>query len=219
MKAKNEARPLRILVAEEDRRFCTDIEIMLEAGAYEIAEVVTNGARLIEAIQRSSPDVALLSTDLQGTDIFRDAGFIQDSKLAPVVLIAAELTREQVKKAAAIEIYSILVKPLREASLLPAIEIARANWVELQSAERRLQSLERRLEARSLVENAKKILMQNMSIQETEAYRLIQLRSMNSRTSMKSISRMIIKDYSPSPTRATGSGGSEHRTLVGSSSR
>lgn len=54
--------------------------------------------------------------------------------------------------------------------------------------------LEDKLETRKLVERAKGILMKKVGLQESDAYRIIQKRSMDSRQSMKEIANEIIEN-------------------------
>jgi response regulator NasT len=55
-----------------------------------------------------------------------------------------------------------------------------------------VQTLTERLEARKLVDRAKGILMEEHKITEAEAYRRIQLQSMNLRKTMREVAEAII---------------------------
>ena len=68
-------------------------------------------------------------------------------------------------------VYGYLVKPFREADLLPAIATARARHEELASLREEADSLAEALAARKAIERAKGILMARDGLSEDEAFK------------------------------------------------
>jgi len=89
-------------------------------------------------------------------------------------------------------VFGYLVKPFKEADLLPAIEVAISRYREMEALEKEVGSLQEKLETRKLVDRAKGILMDKRGMKETEAFRWIQAQSMNTRKSMKEIAEAVI---------------------------
>ena len=85
-----------------------------------------------------------------------------------------------------------IVKPFRDAELLPAIEIAMARYAEFQEIDKKIGDLQETLETRKLVERAKGVLMDTQGLKEQEAFRKIQQLSMNTRKSMREIAQAIL---------------------------
>jgi response regulator NasT len=85
-----------------------------------------------------------------------------------------------------------LVKPFREADLVPAIEVALARFNEFRAMEQQVGDLEDALETRKFVDRAKGILMDTQGLTEAEAFRKIQKMSMNTRKPMKDVAEAII---------------------------
>ena len=85
-----------------------------------------------------------------------------------------------------------LVKPIQEADLAPAIEVALSRFAEFRELEREVDDLQEQLETRKLVDRAKGILMDTQGLSESEAFRRIQKMSMNTRKSMKEIAQAVI---------------------------
>ena len=120
------------------------------------------------------------------------AKIITDEKIAPVLLLTAYSQIDLVNRAKEAGVFSYLVKPFKEADLLPAIEIAISRWSEFLEIEKQAADLEDKLETRKAVERAKGILIDQFSLKEHEAFRRIQVQSMNTRKSMREIAEAII---------------------------
>jgi len=85
-----------------------------------------------------------------------------------------------------------LMKPLREADLEPAIQVALARYRDLQALAEEVTDLQDALEARKLVERAKAALMQRLGLSDEEAYRRIQEASRTTRRPMKDVAREVL---------------------------
>jgi response regulator NasT len=85
-----------------------------------------------------------------------------------------------------------LVKPFSKNDLVPAIEVARARFAELAALDSEVRTLEDRLAARKVIEQAKGRLMSEQGLSEAEAFRWIQQKAMNERTSMKALAEAIL---------------------------
>ena len=86
-----------------------------------------------------------------------------------------------------------LVKPIREESISPAIEIALSRWQEMKELEQELEETKDSLELRKTLDRAKGILMDAHNISESEAYRRIQRYSMMKRKTIKEVAEAIVR--------------------------
>jgi response regulator NasT len=75
---------------------------------------------------------------------------------------------------------------------VPAIEVARARFTEMSALDEEVRTLEERLETRKVVEQAKGKLMADRGLTEAQAFRFIQQKAMNERTSMKVLAEQIL---------------------------
>jgi response regulator NasT len=100
--------------------------------------------------------------------------------------------RDLVERAKEAGVVGYLVKPIKEADLSPAIEVALTRFAEFRELEKEVDDLQDQLETRKLVDRAKGILMDRQELSEAEAFRRIQKMSMNTRKPMKEIAQAII---------------------------
>ncbi len=120
------------------------------------------------------------------------AKVLTEERIAPVVLLTAFSQRDLIEKAKAVGVVGYLVKPIQEADLAPAIEVALSRFAEFRELEKEVDDLSDQLETRKLVDRAKGILMDTQKLSEGDAFRRIQKMSMNTRKSMKEIAQAII---------------------------
>jgi response regulator NasT len=85
-----------------------------------------------------------------------------------------------------------LVKPFQRNDLVPAMELALGRFEEMKALEEAFKDLEERMEARTLVERAKGALMDELDMKESDAFRWIQRRAMDGRTTMKEVSLQVL---------------------------
>jgi AmiR/NasT family two-component response regulator len=117
---------------------------------------------------------------------------ITDENLAPTILLTAYSDKELVDRAKDAGVFAYLVKPFKPSDLPPAIEVARSRFEQNSQLNKEVSTLNEKLETRKAVDRAKGILMEQEKVTETEAYRRIQLQSMNMRKTMREVADAII---------------------------
>jgi AmiR/NasT family two-component response regulator len=183
---------LRIVIADDEPIIRLDLKKMLDDSGFDVVAEAGDGAKAVEAARTLNPDIVILDIKMPNMDGIDAAKIINEEKIAPVLLLTAYSQVDLVKRAKEAGVYSYLVKPFKEADLLPAIEIAMSRWEEFLELEKQARDLEDKLETRKAVERAKGILIDQYGLKEHEAFRRIQVQSMNTRKSMREIAEAII---------------------------
>jgi response regulator NasT len=151
-----------------------------------------DGVTAINLARSLQPDLVVMDIKMPKLDGIQAAEVLTQERIAPVLLLTAYNDRELVDRARDAGVIAYLVKPFREADLLPMIEVAIARFNELRSLDKQLGDLQEAMETRKIVERAKGILMETQGLTEPEAFRRIQQLSMNTRKPMKEIAQAII---------------------------
>jgi len=118
---------------------------------------------------------------------------IAHERIAPVVMLTAFSQRELVERASQAGAMAYVVKPFGKGDLIPAIEIARARFAEIQAVEAEVSDLTERLESRKVVERAKGLLQSGLGRSEPEAFRGSQKTAMDLRKSMREEAKGVIE--------------------------
>jgi two-component system, response regulator PdtaR len=186
------ARKRRVVIADDESIIRLDLGEMLTNLGYEVVGEGSDGAVAVELAQRLRPDLVIMDIKMPGLDGIAAARELTQARIAPVLLLTAYSEQHLVERAKEAGVVAYLVKPFREAELLPSIEIALARFAEFQTVEQEVHSLREALETRKIVEQAKGILMESHGLKEAEAFHRIRKASMDTRKSMREIAEAIL---------------------------
>ena len=112
-----------------------------------------------------------------------------------VLLLTSFEGEEYIEKAKDIGAFGYLVKPVSEKVLIPTIEMCLSKVIEFKKIKNDLEKVNSKLTERKVIERAKGILIKEFKIDEDEAYTKIKRLSMDKRTTMFEIAKMIIIGY------------------------
>lgn len=186
------ALPTRILIAEDEALIRLDLKETLIEEGYDVVGEAADGDEAVRLVEELRPDVAILDIKMPGTDGLTAARSIIDARLAAVVILTAFSQRDLIEQARDAGALAYVVKPFHRNELVPAIELARARFDELNAANERVESLEEQLETRKLVDRAKGRLMDAHGLSEQEAFRFVQTSAMGNRSTMREVADQIL---------------------------
>ncbi len=190
---QEEKRPARrVVVAEDEALIRLDIVESLKDAGYDVVGEAANGQEAIDAAQKHKPDVVIMDVKMPGMDGITAAKTITDEGIAPVVMLTAFSQQSLVKKASDAGAMAYVVKPFVPEKLLPAIEIAISRFEQMNVLRSQVSDLTERFAARKKVDRAKGLLMENMGLSESEAFRWIQKTSMDRRLTMAEVADAVI---------------------------
>lgn len=182
----------RLVIADDESIIRMNLKETLVGLGYLVVGEAGDGVSVINLARELKPDLVLMDIKMPKLDGIQAAKMLTEEKIAPVLLLTAYSDRELVERAKEAGVVNYVVKPFREAELLPAIEIAMARYQEFLEMDKQISDLKETLDTRKLVERAKGILMDTQGLKEAEAFRKIQQLSMNTRKSMKEIAQAIL---------------------------
>jgi AmiR/NasT family two-component response regulator len=184
--------PLRIVIADNESIIRMDLKEILEEAGHTIVGEASDGVKAVELTRKYRPGLVIMDIKMPEMDGIKAAKIISNEKLAPVLLLTAFSQKEIVEKAKDSGVLAYLVKPVKEANLFPAIEIAISRFQEFAQLEQELEDVKKSLENRKILDRAKGILMDAYNLTESEAYRRIQQYSMSKRKSIREVAEAIV---------------------------
>ena len=187
---------LRILIADDEPIIRLDLRKTLENMGHQVVGEAGDGAKAIDLARSLKPNIVILDIKMPEVDGIDAAKVITTEGIAPVLLLTAYSQKDLIDRAKDAGVFAYLVKPFKEADLMPAIDIAISRYGEFMELESEVTDLENKLETRKAVDRAKGILMDQYGLKEQEAFRRIQVQSMNTRKSMREIAEAIIIAHS-----------------------
>jgi response regulator NasT len=182
----------RLVIADDESLIRMNLKETLVGLGYLVVGEAGDGVSAITLARQLQPDLMVMDIKMPKLDGIQAAEVLTQERIAPVLLLTAYNDRELVQRALDAGVVAYLVKPFREADLLPAIEVAIARFQELRSLDKQLGDLQEAMETRKIVERAKGLLMETQGLTEAEAFRRIQQLSMNTRKPMKEIAQALL---------------------------
>ena len=183
---------MKVLIADDEPIIRLDLKQMLENLGYEVVAEASDGQQAVDLARETQPDVCILDVKMPVMDGIDAVTIITEEGIAPTILLTAYSDKELVDRAKSAGVFAYLVKPFKPSDLPPSIEVARSRFEQNVQLTKEVGTLQERLEARKLVDRAKGILMDEHNLPEAEAYRRIQVQSMNLRKTMREVAEAII---------------------------
>ncbi|MDO5501533.1 MAG: response regulator [Actinomycetia bacterium] len=183
---------LRILVAEDEAIIRLDLAEMLAEAGHEVVGQANNGEQAVEMATELRPDLVIMDIKMPVMDGLTAAETIGKDRICPVVMLTAFSQKELVERARDAGVMAYIVKPFTPKDVIPAIDIARSRWAQIEALESEIADLGERLETRKAVDRAKGILMKKLKISEADAFRWIQKTAMDRRMGMKDVADAVI---------------------------
>lgn len=182
----------RILVVEDESIVLLDITIMLKDAGFDVVGHARNGEKAIELAHALQPDLVLMDIKMPKMNGLKASDVISNTFQIPVLLLTAFSQREYIDEAKRANIVGYLVKPITEANLIPAVEIALLQAANTKKYQERNAQLDETLTNRKVIEKAKGIIMKRKNVTEEIAYNKLRRLSMDKQVSMETVARRII---------------------------
>ncbi len=186
---------MRLLIAEDETIIRLDLRELLERAGFDVCAEARDGVEAVELARSEQPELAILDVKMPRLDGIEAARQILEERPIPIVMLTAYDQEELVSRAIEAGVFGYLVKPFREADLLPAIETARARHSELAALREEAESLAEALAARKVVERAKGLLMQKEKLNEQDAYARLRKASQLSGKPIRVVAEALIATF------------------------
>jgi response regulator NasT len=198
----------RVVIAEDEALIRLDLKETLEEEGYEVVAETGRGDEVVALVRHHRPDLAILDIKMPGGDGLSAASEITAERLAAVLILTAFSQRELVDRAREAGALAYLVKPFQRNDLVPAMELALGRFEEMKALEDEVKDLGERLATRRLVDRAKGALMDELDMKEGDAFRWIQRKAMDGRTTMREVASQVLEHHlRPGQGEAVGQSG------------
>lgn len=184
--------PRSVLVIASSPVMSDQLLSHLEHGGLAHVESRNESSEGIDACRTMKPNLAVIDIELRVNDR-TVAEIVANDLNTPVIVIGPPDTPELAAAANSAGALAYLVTPVAGDQLLVSLQIAWGRHLDRLAAREEIEKLERRLEERKIIEQAKWVLVQRMSISEPEAMRLLQRHARNKRRPLAAIASSIVE--------------------------
>jgi two-component system, response regulator PdtaR len=185
---------MRILVAEDDPVIGLGLVERRAQLGHEAVGPVSDGVQAVERARREQLDLYLFDINMPRLDGLAAAERLAAEGLRrPIVVITGVDDPGLVDRSIATGVSAYLTKPIDDRELDAAIRLAASRHGELLALESEVSRAQQALEDRKMVERAKALLMQSLSLSEPEAFKRIQQAARNRNLRLADVARSLLE--------------------------
>jgi two-component system, response regulator PdtaR len=185
-------RSLRIAVADDEVDVRHYYQRILPRLGHQLVAVARTGRELVELCRALHPDLVITDIKMPDMDGIDAAAAICRDEPIPVILVSAYHRPQLFERANADHILAYLVKPTKQADLEAAIAITMQRFGQIQALHKEAADQRRAMEDRKVIERAKGLLMQNLGLDEAEAFRRLRTQAREGNRTLIEVAQMIL---------------------------
>jgi AmiR/NasT family two-component response regulator len=145
--------------------------------------------RLIRSVK---PDFIILDTSIKLGEFRRHLETVDDEMLCACVIMGEYKDADIISILESSRVISFCPKPLNRQLLIHTVDMGLMNYRRVSMLSKKLKEVTESYETRETVERAKRMLMRRDRLSENEAYEIMRKKSMDTRSSLKSVAEDII---------------------------
>ena len=185
-----------IVIVDDEPITRMDTREILEANGYDVVGEASDGFEAIEVCKKYNPSLVLMDIDMPLLDGIKASKVLTKEKLVGgVILLTAFEDKKYIEMAKEVGAFGYMIKPVNEKVFIPTVEMCLSKAEEFDELKKDYDKIKNKLNDRKLIEKAKGILVKQLNSNENDAYNRIRKLSMDRRTTMAEIAKIIIVGY------------------------
>ena len=185
-----------IVIVDDEPITRMDTREILEANGYDVVGEASDGFEAIEVCKKYNPSLVLMDIHMPLLDGIKASKVLTKEKLVGgVILLTAFEDKKYIEMAKEVGAFGYMIKPVNEKVFIPTVEMSLSKAEEFDELKKDYDKINSKLNDRKLIEKAKGILVKQLNSNENDAYNRIRKLSMDRRTTMAEIAKIIIVGY------------------------
>lgn len=185
-----------IVIVDDEPITRMDTREILEANGYDVVGEASDGFEAIEVCKKYNPSLVLMDIDMPLLDGIKASKVLTKEKLVGgVILLTAFEDKKYIEMAKEVGAFGYMIKPVNEKVFIPTVEMCLSKAEEFDELKKDYDKINNKLNDRKLIEKGKGILVKQLNSNENDAYNRIRKLSMDRRTTMAEIAKIIIVGY------------------------
>ncbi|GAA0098179.1 response regulator [Clostridium perfringens] len=185
-----------IVIVDDEPITRMDTREILEANGYDVVGEASDGFEAIEVCKKYNPSLVLMDIDMPLLDGIKASKVLTKEKLVGgVILLTVFEDKKYIEMAKEVGAFGYMIKPVNEKVFIPTVEMCLSKAEEFDELKKDYDKINNKLNDRKLIEKAKGILVKQLNSNENDAYNRIRKLSMDRRTTMAEIAKIIIVGY------------------------
>lgn len=168
------------------------VEQHLVAAGYEVVCRLPNATGLLFQIQQHRPDIILIDLQSPGRDVLESLSVINAHNPTAVVMFSEQDDPSYIEEAVDAGVTAYLMGSFDTKRVKPVIDVAIAQFKSFQSLRHALDNTRDRLESLSVIEKAKRLLIEQHKFSEDEAHQQLRSLAMNNNQTIVQTAQSVL---------------------------
>ncbi|MGC6480985.1 MAG: ANTAR domain-containing response regulator [Porticoccaceae bacterium] len=182
---------VRVMLVDDLPERAAVVEQHLVAAGYEIVSRLPNATGILFQIEQHRPDIILIDLQSPGRDVLESLSVINAHNPKPVVMFSEEEDPSFIEDAVDAGVSAYLMGGFDAKRVKPVIDVAIAQFKSFQSLRKALSNTRGQLESISVIERAKRLLIDQHNFTEDEAHQQLRSLAMNTNQSMQQAAESV----------------------------
>lgn len=185
-------RPERIAVIDEDPVRAAVLEEGLREAGYSDVTQIDDMRGLLRRLSIIDPDVILIDLENPSRDTLEQMFQVSRSVRRPVAMFVDQSDSSMIQAAVDASVSAYIVNGLKKERVKPILDMTISRFNAFARLQDELDSVRGELADRKIIDRAKGILMQEKSLTEDEAYKLLRTSAMNNKKKLVDIAQSVV---------------------------
>jgi response regulator NasT len=164
----------------------------LQAAGYDVVTAPAAALGLPDRVAALEPDVIIIGTESPTRDVLEHVSVMTARDPRPIVLFTDDGAHATIQAALKAGVSAYVVAGIQADRLQPILDVAVARFAQEQALRDELREAQTRLADRKVIERAKGFLMEQKSVSEEEAYRLLRKLAMDRNIKLLDVAQQVI---------------------------
>lgn len=192
MEKQSEPTKFNILLIDEDIDRANSITSALDNSRYTIKHLLSPSLSLLKVVDQLQPDIIVIDMESPNRDMLESLHTISSFNPKPVVIFSEEQDTEMINLTTQSGVSAYVVGKADPNRVKPILDAAVARFHEYHKLKSELDATKLQLEARMLVDQAKRILIKKKGMTENEAFHSMRRTAMDTGQKIEDVARTMI---------------------------
>lgn len=186
---------IRVVIGSSNDKLIKQLGVFLQTNGFHLVGESNSGHELLRKVHTVYPDLVILDYRLRGMNGHEVSEILIDEGVCPVMALISSGEVSSFINLSQEPTFVPLVKPCSRDTLLNTVHLLVKTAKSIGALEKELKEVKGTKNSKSLVTQAKKLLMEHMDLSEDDAHRRIQKQSMDKGISKVKIAEAVILMY------------------------
>ena len=193
MTSEAEKNHARVMLVDDLPQRSARVEEKLIQDGFEVISILPSATGLLFQIEQLKPDIILIDLQSPGRDVLDSLSVINAHNPTPVVMFSEEEDPDFIKDAVDAGVTAYMMGGVDTEKVKPVIDVAMAQFKSFQSLRQKLDTTRTQLESLSVIDKAKRLLMDQQGISEDSAHKVLRNLSMDSNQSLPQAAKSVVQ--------------------------